>query len=375
MSPRVALALVAAAFVAAACSKPEPPPDPVRPVQLVQVQIGNGADAAVFAGEVKPRYETDLGFRIGGKIVERRVDTGARVRKGDVLARLDPVDVSLQAQAARAALTAAETDYRFAESELERYRSLYAQKFVSASALDAKKSAYDAAKARVEQARAQQNVAQNQAGYATLVAPDDGVITAVTAEAGQVVTSGQTVMRLAREAEREVAISVPESRLGELRNANALVVRLWADPGRTYPARVREIAPAVDPVTRTFAVRVSVLKPDPSLQWGMTANVGVIGGAAGDVALLPLPSIYHQPDGSPAVWVFDPATGKVALRGVTLGPFREDGVVVTKGLASGEWVVAAGVHKLQPGQVVRRYESGTAAAEAHATAAEPPRPR
>jgi RND family efflux transporter MFP subunit len=366
MNRRLALILLGALLAAGGCSKPAPPPDTVRPVQLVQVSLGSGADTAVFAGEVKPRYETDLGFRIGGKIVERRVDTGARVRKGEVLARLDPIDVGLQAQAAKSALTAAETDLRFAQAELERYRSLYAQKFVSGSALDAKQSAYDSAKARAEQARAQQDVAQNQTGYATLLAPDDGVITAVTAESGQVVTSGQVVMRLAREAEREVAISIPESRIGELRNAKSLVVRLWATPDKLYPARVREIAPAVDPVTRTFAVRVAVLQPDASLQWGMTANVGVIGSAPRDVALLPLPSIYHQPDGSPAVWVFDPATGKVALRSVTLGPFREDGAVITKGLADGEWVVAAGVNKLQSGQVVRRYEAGAGNATANA---------
>jgi multidrug efflux system membrane fusion protein len=369
-SPVVRAAIAAAALLVAACSKPAPPPDTVRPVQLVQVALGSGADTAVFAGEVKPRYETDLGFRIGGKIVERRVDTGARVRRGEVLARLDPMDVGLQAQAAKAALTAAETDLRFAQSELERYRSLHAQKFVSASALDAKKSAYDSAKARAEQARAQQDVAQNQTGYATLGATDDGVITAVAAESGQVVTAGQVVMRLAREAEREVAISIPESRIGEVRDAKSLVVRLWAKPDKLYPARVREIAPAVDPVTRTFAVRVSVLQPDAALQWGMTANVGVIGSAARDVALLPLPSIYHQPDGSPAVWVFEPATGKVALRSVTLGPFREDGAVITKGLANGEWVVAAGVNKLQPGQVVRRYEAGAGTATASARSAD-----
>lgn len=354
----VRLLVVAAtlALALAGCSKHEPRPEPVRPVQLVQVTLGNAHDTAVFAGEVKPRYETDLGFRIGGKLIERRVDVGARVKRGQILARLDPSDVGLQAEAAKAALTAAETDYAFAEAEYERYQNLHAQKFISASALDARRSANDTAKARVTQARAQLAVTQNQAGYATLVATDDGVITAINAEAGQVVSSGQTVMKLARESEHEVVISVPENRLAELRGAKALVVMLWARPGKMYPARVREVAPAVDPVTRTFAVRVSVVDPDPVLQWGMTANVGVLGQGSGNAALLPLSSIYHQTDGSPAVWIYDPKSRQVALRTVTLGPYREDGVLIPGGLNEGEWVVAAGVNKLQPGQVVRPYE-------------------
>lgn len=367
----IARLLVVAAMLAlalAGCSKHEPRPEPVRPVQLVQVTLGSAHDTAVFAGEVKPRYEADLGFRIGGKLIERRVDVGARVKRGQILARLDPSDAGLQADAAKAALTAAETDYAFAKAEYERYQNLHAQGFISASALDARRSANDTAKARVTQARAQLAVTQNQAGYATLLATDDGVITAISAEAGQVVSSGQTVMKLARESEREVAINVPENRLAELREAKALVVMLWAHPGKMYPARVREVAPAVDPVTRTFAVRVSVLEPDPVVQWGMTANVGVLGQGSGSAALLPLSSIYHQTDGSPAVWIYDPKTRQVALRTVALGPYREEGVLIPGGLNDGEWVVAAGVNKLQPGQVVRPYEgAGNPAPSASAT--------
>ena len=367
-SLRMLLALTLAAL--AGCGKPESAPEPVRPVQLAQVTLGAMAETAGFAGEVKPRHETDLAFRIGGKIVARNADMGARVKKGQVLARLDPADVALQSEAAKAAAAAAEAEYTYAKAEFERYQSLFAQKFVSGSALDQKQNAFNANRAKFDQAKAQLAVAQNQSAYAALQAPEDGVITAVSAEAGQVVAAGQPVMKLAREDEREVAISVPENRIDELARAKAIGVALAASPQKIYPARVREISPSVDPATRTFAVRVAVLAPDAALQWGMTATVGLIAAGPANAALLPLTSLYRQDD-KPAVWIYDPATHKVALRPVTIGQYREDGVIVTSGLASGDWVVTAGVHKLRPGQTVRPYEGGARAADAAATPGAP----
>src|SRR5947207_2468825 len=309
----VAVAITAVLLVA--CAKPEPTPEPVRPVQLMQVKLGGTTGTAVFAGEVKPRHEIDLGFRIGGKVIGRNVDVGARVVRGESLARLDPADAALQVDAQKAAAAAAETEYRYAKAEFDRYENLFNQKFISESALDQKRNALDANRAKWEQARAQLSVTQNQAGYATLVAPDSGVIIAVSVEAGQVVTAGQTVMKLAREDEREVAISVPESRIAELRaagppqganwvpsggsaaakpqawgstpSAPALGVFLWANPQKVYSARIREISPAVDAVTRTFDVRVTILDPDPALHLGMTANVVLAGAEAATAALVP----------------------------------------------------------------------------------------
>jgi RND family efflux transporter MFP subunit len=241
------------------------------------VSIGGTGAATVFAGEVKARHESELGFRIGGKIVARLVDVGAHVKKGTPLARLDPADVALQAQAAKAAVAAAQTEHEFAKAEFDRYDNLYRQKFVSGSALDQKRNVMNANAAKLEQAQAQLAVASNQAGYATLVADQDGVVTTVSAEVGQVVTSGQPVVRVAREDEREVAISVPENRLDELKAAKRLAVALWANPDKVYAATVREIAPAVDASTRTFAVRVSIVAPDADVRWGMTANVLALG--------------------------------------------------------------------------------------------------
>lgn len=356
------LAALALASVLAACSKHDAPPEAVRPVKLARVALGQAGSAAVFAGEVKPRHESDLGFRIAGKVVARHVDVGARVTKGTPLARLDPSDVALQAQAARAAAAAAETEYQFAKSEFDRYANLHDLRFVSASALDQKRNAMNANRAKLEQARAQLAVAGNQAAYAVLVADGDGVVTAVSAEVGQVVSAGQPVVRVAREEEREVAIAVPENRLDELRDARALGVVLWAKPDRIYPAKVREVAPAVDAATRTFAVRVSIVEPDAEVRWGMTANVVLQGASDEAAALVPSSAIYHGEDGRPAVWIFDPAQRTVSLRAVTLGGFREDGALVSSGLAEGEWIVAAGVHKLRAGQQVKPWDAGAAPA-------------
>ena len=359
--PSGALAALAALMILTACGAKEPPADVIRPVQLTKVAAGGPADTAVFAGEVKPRHEAELGFRIGGKLIARNVDVGTRVRKGQVIARIDPADVALQAQAAKAQVAATETEYKFAQAEYQRYANLYREKFISASALDAKRNTVDANRAKFEQATANLAVARNQASYAALIADADGVVTSVNAERGQVVAPGQAVVRIAREDEREVAISVPENRIGELKSAQQLAVTLWANPGKVYTATVREIAPSVDPITRTFAVRVALQEADPSVQWGMTANVGVVAPVAAGAALLPLTSIYHS-EGRPAVWRFDPAAGRVALVPVAIGQYREDGVVVTAGVNAGDWIVAAGVHKLQPGQRVRPYEGGTAIA-------------
>jgi len=361
--------ITAVVMAAAGCAKQEPQTDAARPVMLAQVVPGSGAETAVFAGEVKPRYESDLAFRIPGKIVVRAVDAGARVTKGQVLARLDPADVGLQAEAARAQVAAAQNEFEFARAEYQRYQTLLEQKFISASALDAKRNTMNTNRAKFEQAKANLAVTQNQAAYATLVAPEDGVITSVTAEAGQVVAAGQAVMRHARETEREVAIAVPEARLPELSRAEQIVVVLVAEPQKPYRAKVREIAPAVDPMTRTFAVRVSVADPAPALQWGMTANVVLAARGAQSTSLLPSTSVHQTSDGRPAVWVFDPGAGKVALRPVTIAQYREDGVVIASGLAAGEWVVATGANKLYEGQRVRPYEAAGRPAPAVASSA------
>ena len=220
----------------------------------------------------------------------------------------------------RAQVAAAQNEYDFAKAEYGRYQNLLEQKFVSASALDAKRNAMNTNAREARAGEGNLSVTRNQAAYATLVAPEDGVITAVTAESGQVVAPAQVVMRHARETEREVAIAVPEARINELERAAKSPSSLVAEPDKPYRAQVREISPVVDPATRTFAVRVKVADPAPALQWGMTANVVVAAAGATSASLLPATSVYHTIDGRPAVWVFDPTAGKVALRPVVIAP-------------------------------------------------------
>lgn len=358
-SARTTVLALAAALVLAACSKPAAPPPAPRTViaQVVGAKPGDGAN--VYSGEIRARYENDLAFRVGGKVVARYVDVGAIVKKGQPLARLDPQDAQLGADGARSALAAAEADHALAKAEVERYRDLYAKKFVSQAVLDARETAFNTTKARLEQARAQLATARNQSSYTTLAAEADGVITAVSVEAGQVVAAGQTVMRFARPAEKEVVISLPESRLAELRDAKQIQVAVLAAPEKPYAGEIREVAPTADPTTRTFAVKITLLAPDDAVKLGMTANVALGQRAAPETLSVPLTALT-QIDGQPAVWVVDPRTSKVNLRPVTVAAYREDGATIATGLKAGEVVVTAGAHKLLAGETVR-VESEAAA--------------
>lgn len=347
------LAVACAALMLTGCSQPAPPPEVVRPVLTQSIAPrSTGPIGAVYSGEIRPRYENDLAFRVTGKIVARLVEVGATVRKGQVLARLDPQDQQLQVESARAQVISADADLTLARAELERYKSLRAQNFVSQAVLDQKQNAYNAAEARVRQLNAQLDVARNAAGYTALIAERDGIITAVAAEAGQVVSAGQAVMRFARPEEKEVLVNVPESRLAEWRNAPGIAVAPWTAPDKRYKGRVREIAPTADATTRTFNVRVSILDADAELRLGMTANVALANGVSDTSIIVPLTALGDQ-GGKPVVWIVDSAGPTVQPRAVQTGAYREDGVIVTDGLKGGETIVVVGVHKLLPGQKVR----------------------
>ena len=349
---KLALIIVSAlGFALTGCGSREEQAEAPRPALVIQVQANPDADRNAYSGEVRARHEADLAFRIAGKVVARQGEVGNKVKAGDILARLDPADASLNTEAARSQLAASTTEFTYATAELERYRSLLERKFVSQAVFDGKLNAFNAAQARHQQARAQSVLAENQAGYAILRADRAGVITAVYADPGQVVAAGQAIMKLARPDEKEVVIAVPESRLDELRATRESSVRLWAAPGKVYRGKIREIAPAADAATRTFAVKVSILDADAKVRLGMTANV-LLGGTTEHALLLPL-SAVTQKDGQALVWVLEGADNKVVPRNVSIGEYRENGVTVVSGLRTGERIVAAGVHKLLAGQVVR----------------------
>jgi multidrug efflux system membrane fusion protein len=341
----LAITIAALAGLTACGNKQEERVDPVRPVTVVRVQT-DGADGEVsYTGDVRPRYETPLGFRVAGKLVTRQVEVGSRVAKGQVLARLDPSDYQLNIEAAKSQLAAAQSDFRQARDDLDRYAELYQKKFISAAEFDRRKTAFETAKARLEQAQAQLGVSQNQSAYTTLRADQDGIVTAIHAEVGQVMAAGQAVMKLARPEEKEVVVSVPESRLDELRAARDITITLWAEPDARFQGRIREISPSADPVTRTYTVKVSLLDPSPKVQLGMTANVFLGGTSTDQVVRLPLTALY-QKGNDPAVWVVNTATGGLTLTPVKVGRYTQDAVEVLDGLKPGDTVVRAGVHKL-----------------------------
>jgi multidrug efflux system membrane fusion protein len=351
---RYILALLPIVAVGACDERAAPPP--VVPLVVTQkAQYGDAGAHASFAGEVRARSESALGFRVPGKIVARLVDLGTLVKAGTPLARLDARDLQLNSAGVRSQLAAAQADVVQAQADYTRYHDLFQKNFVSAAEIDKRKATLDVAQARLEQAKAQLNVADNQNTYATLVADRDGVITAVEAEAGQVVAAGQTVMRLAREAEKEILIAVPENRLPQLQTAHKIDIALWAAPDKRYAGRVREISPSADAVTRTYAVRIAVAGADADMRLGMTASVRVSRADAPTAVVLPLTAVYQQGK-TAALWIVAPAADgsyTVKLVPVSVGAFREDSVTIVSGVKDGDLVVTAGVHKLMPGQKVR----------------------
>ncbi|MCC6657559.1 MAG: efflux RND transporter periplasmic adaptor subunit [Rhodocyclaceae bacterium] len=335
------LAAVLAATLLAGCSKPEAPAQPLRTVRVMQVDGAAVSGSLTFPGEVRARYESRLAFRLGGKIVERRVDVGAAVKRGQVLARLDAQDASLNAAQAEAARA-------LAEAEAKRYRDLRAKNFVSQAVLDAKETA-------LKTAAAQAGLARNQSAYTTLVADRDGVVTAVEAEAGQVVAAGQTVLRVAEGNEKEVVIAVPESDVEKVRGAEGFAVALNSLSGRSWAGRLRELSPSADPATRTFTARISVPQADESVRLGMSARVEAKV-SHGDTALrLPLSAFFTRNDQA-NVWVVDPATQTVALTKVETDGVAGNEMRVKAGLQPGQLVVIAGASLLEPGQKVRLPE-------------------
>ncbi|WP_229411167.1 MULTISPECIES: efflux RND transporter periplasmic adaptor subunit [unclassified Massilia] len=356
--PRAAVsaALVLALAVLAACSKDAPPPEDVRPVRALTLAAGGVDASAEFSGDVRPRYESRLGFRVGGKISARKVDVGTSVQRGTLLMQLDPQDLRLGQAQAQASLRAAQTNADLARAELKRYQDLRSQNFVSQAVLDQKIAAARSSQSSVEAARAQLREQANQTGYASLVSDTDGVVTGIDAEVGQVVQPGTPVVRVARTDEKEVVIGVPEDQVDELRQLSEVKVRLWADPNRSIPGKIREVSPVADPATRTYTVKVSI-PPSEDVRLGMTAVVDLVrqsGPAAGGQLRAPLSSLV-QNKGSSAVWVIDSVNGaqQVRLQPVQVGGVSGNDVLLSGGVRPGQSIVTAGVNLLKNGQKVK----------------------
>ena len=353
MSRYPLLALLPLALVMAACSPAEPESDTSpRPALVVQPGTGD-ALRDIYPGEVRARYEPELAFRIGGKISRRMVTVGDRVEAGQPLAELNAEDVRLELDAARARLASARSDQRLARSELERYRTLLERQVISQSQFDSVESRAEASDAQLEQARAQLKVAGNQADYAVLEAPETGVIAQRLAEAGQVVAAGQAVFVLAVDGDREVVIDLPEQDVKRFQVGDEVAIELWSRPGEPFPGRIRELAPAADPSSRTFEAHVAFDNDTADANLGQSARVLVDhanGGA--DVLTVPLAAVTAD-QGESFVWVVNPDDHTLVKTPVRTGAYREDRVPVLEGLSADDWVVAAGTQVLREGQKVR----------------------
>ncbi|MEO8299116.1 MAG: efflux RND transporter periplasmic adaptor subunit [Burkholderiales bacterium] len=365
--------VVATAWLSA-CSPPAAAPAPVRAVRTMKVAPVVALSEAEYAGEVRARTESRLGFRVPGKLLRRAVDLGATVRPGQLLAQLDPSDLKLAQEAARAGVLAAQVNHDQTAADFKRYQDLHTQGFISAAELERRQSALRAAKAQWDQARAQADVQGNQADYAALRADAPGVVTGIDAEPGMVLGAGTPVLRLAHDGPRDVVFSVPEDRVAEARGwlsrPGQLEVRLWGAQDQWLPATVRELAAAADPATRTFLVKADVGRADVKL--GQTVTVRVRSAAATTAAVpsvaVPLSAVAEQ-GGQPMVWLLDGATMQVRPQRITVEGMQGDALKVRSGLQPGQEIVTAGVHVLTPGETVRRWGAAPAAAASSAAGA------
>ena len=349
----LAVAVLSSLVTLGGCGrKPEPiAEEPPRPVRTLTVAAGPVLPEWSLAGEVKPRVEVRYGFRVGGRVIERKVEVGDRVEAGQVLARLDPQDLTPALDAQRAQQEALRTELALARAELARAERLRAGNFVSDANVERQRATVDAAAARLQAATAQVNQARHAVEYQQLKADSAGVVTAIDAEAGQVVALGQAVVRIARARDAEIQVNIPEQELGRARAAVDWTVTLAGLPGRQWQATLRELSPAADPASRTYAARLALAGDIDDVALGMSATATARGSAETRIQV-PLTAL-HSRDGQAKVWVVDPATSTVRARPVTTGAILDDGIVIREGLQGGETLVTAGANLLREGQQVR----------------------
>ncbi len=321
----------------------------IRPAMVVQPEPSAQA-ADSYPGEVRARYEPELAFRIGGKVSRRLVEEGERVKANQPLAELDPQDVRLQLEATRAQVTAATANLNLVRAERDRYKTLLERQMVSRSQYDNAENLYRAGEARLKQIKAEFDVANNQAGYAVLRAPQDGVVAKRAVEVGQVVAAGQTVFTLATDGEREVLISFPEQNYARFKIGQPVSVELWTQPGQRFDGRIRELSPAADPKSRTFAARIAFMAGKVPAELGQSARVFIQHTDAQSLSV-PLSALSAE-GGATYVWRVD-ANNTLHKTPVRVGAFGEKSVPVLEGLSASDWVVAAGVHVLHEGLQVR----------------------
>jgi RND family efflux transporter MFP subunit len=327
---------------------------PGRPVLVATVHYGAETPERSFVGTVRPRIEADMGFRVAGKVAKRLVEVGQKVDVGQPLATLDEVDLRLQAEQAQAELNAATGVLAQAAAAEQRAKDLRARGWTPDSQLDQAKAAADEARARLNRADRAVELTKNSLSYATLAADARGVVTATLIEPGQVVTAGQTAIRVARLAEKEAVVAIPET-LVERAKSGTATVTLWSDPHKTYAAKLREISPSADPATRTYLAKFSLPEAGDDVELGMTATLILSDHTSTRVARLPLSALFRQ-GGDPSLYVVDDK-GDITLKPVTVKSYESNDVVIAGGVAEGAKVVTLGVQKLDPSEKVRTISS------------------
>ena len=316
-------------------------------VKVQQIKFSDAAQEENYSGVVKGRYETNLSFQVGGKIISRDVQAGSFVKAGEILMTIDPKDIAEQFRSADAQVASARAQLELAKSNLDRYTELFKSEAIAAVVLDQYKTQFDAAQAAYAAAVAQARQTQNALGYTTLTADADGVISEISAEVGQVVAAGQTVLKLVQTNEFEVVVDIPENKISAVQIGQRVTINFWATKD-IVSGTVREISPMADSAARTFTVKIS-LPEVRNISLGMTANVSMREEISSNAIVLPLSAIYQTGD-SAQVWLVD--DGKVSLKKVEVAAF-DDNAVQVRGLNAGDIIVVAGVQKLRDGQEVR----------------------
>jgi RND family efflux transporter MFP subunit len=351
----VGVALAAMAVALAGCDKTvAQKAEPARPVLIATAHYQAATPERSFVGTVKPRIEADMGFRVAGKVAKRLVEVGQHVEVGQALATLDEVDLKLQADQAEAEQSAATGVLAQAAAAEQRAKDLKAKGWTTDAQLDSAKAAADEARARLNRAERSVELTKNSLSYATLEADARGVVTATMIEPGQVVASGQTAIRVARLAEKEAVVAIPETLLGRAKSGTATVT-LWSDPNKKYVAKLREIAPNADPATRTYLAKFSLPDADDNVSLGMTATLTLADPATDRIARLPLSALFNEGQ-KPSLYVVDDK-GDVVLKAVTVKAYESGDVLISGGVAEGAKVVTLGVQKLDPSQKVRVVSS------------------
>jgi len=343
------------AILLSACHQREAVVPEAKPVVALAVHPDANNASASLPAQVQARYSTPLSFRVGGKIIERRVRIGDSVKAGQTVALLDPTDLRNNLANARALLAAAEHRLSFAKQQLDRDQAQAHANLIAAAQLEQTQDAYATALAQRDSARAQMALATDQLRYTALTADHDGVVTSEDADTGQNMQATQAVYHVDWTGDVDIVCDAPERALNALTIGARARVTLPALPGKTLEARVREVSPAADSESRTWRVKLTLAAPGPQVRLGMTANVMFDVAddcASGEPFTLPVTALFHKGE-NPAVWVVRNGSNTLELRPVTIERYDERTVSVSSGLHDGDRVVLQGVHAVSSGQQVQ----------------------